>query len=125
TFSFSSPTITALHADGAPTNSQEIEFEPFNRPLHNRLQSLHSQIEAETERVAALRRDVPAESAAKWTKALERNNDEDGGLEVLEKEAEEAEELLKAMEAGETDVDAVGPLPSRHKETMKDWERAL
>ncbi|KAI5790736.1 hypothetical protein DFH27DRAFT_527700 [Peziza echinospora] len=63
-----STTITSLLTPATP----EPEYEAYDRALHSKVQELQNQIEAQTLRVAKLRRDVPARAVKRWEKALER-----------------------------------------------------
>lgn len=123
------------------------EFEPYDRTLHARLQSLYTDIETCTLKVSQQRRVMPGRALRRFEKAL--NHEVERDLKLLEQIAKEGEEMRKAR--GLPDVPLLQPKPEegvhamegveatgvgvakevelggeeRHKEMVKDWERSM
>lgn len=91
------------------------EFEPYDRKLHDRMKSLHAEVEFETLKVSELRREAPARA----TKIYEAQ---------LMKEFESDERILaeigKKIEVGEKAGDlGIKPL-ERKQDTEEEYARS-
>ncbi|KAF8458219.1 hypothetical protein BDZ91DRAFT_743285 [Kalaharituber pfeilii] len=118
-------------------NAPVEEFEPYDRTLHSRVQSLYSEIENTTLKVARQRREVPHKAARKYEKLLERELRESD--KVVEGIIKEGEELRKSrglvhsaatrsdgdgdVEMGGTGEESKGELMNLGGQKTEGWER--
>lgn len=91
------------------------EFEPYDRRLHDRMTSLHAELEAETLRVSQLRREAPARATRIYEERLRREFDGDERILV---------EIAKKTEADDKAGDlGIRPL-ERKEEIEEEYTRA-
>ncbi|RPB25507.1 hypothetical protein L211DRAFT_822220 [Terfezia boudieri ATCC MYA-4762] len=114
----STTTTTTTNPNSPPSmidmlKAETDEFEPYDRTLHARLQSLYTDIETCTLKVSQQRRVMPGRALRRFEKAL--NHEVERDLKLLEQIAKEGEEMRKAR----------GLPDERHKEMVKDWERSM
>lgn len=95
----------------------KTDLEPFDTRLADRIRALETQREGLTERVADLRRDVPATAASNFESIYL------GESERLEKEAQEArEKALQDVAGANIDLSAVDAL-GRWDDVKSSWEK--
>lgn len=85
------------------------EFEPYDRKLHDRMKSLHTELEIETLRVSQLRREAPAEATKIYEAQL---------IEEFEGDEKILAEIAKKIEVG----DRAGDLGIKPLERKQDTE---
>jgi kinetochor protein Mis14/NSL1 len=92
------------------------EFEPYDGKLHERVQSLHAELEVETLKVSQLRREAPARAIKIYEEQLKKESD--GDERILVEIAKKTEVDEKAGDLG------IRPL-GRKGEIEEEYVRSL
>lgn len=86
------------------------EFEPYDRRLHDRVTSLHAELEAETLKLSQLRREAPARATKAYQEQLKKEFDNDERVLV---------ELAKKVEV-ENEAGDIGIKPLERKDGIEE-----
>ncbi|KAL4800435.1 kinetochore protein Mis14 like-domain-containing protein [Aspergillus venezuelensis] len=96
----SSPEFPFPEAFTAPTELEQVEYEPFDAKLAARVTALYAQLESLTTTVAQLRRDAPGKAARGYAEALGKVIEEEDKLGGdLDDEGYEGEEDVEMQDA--------------------------
>ncbi|MCJ1446094.1 MAG: hypothetical protein MMC23_006599 [Stictis urceolatum] len=99
----------------APVDPDDPNFEPYDPKLADQLRSLHAALEAETTRVAELRREAPAKAAQNYAEKLK--------LDVEKRQSEVEDARLRAREEGERRAAIVKVKLERAEKVAQIWEK--
>ncbi|KAL4958210.1 kinetochore protein Mis14 like-domain-containing protein [Aspergillus filifer] len=135
----SSPEFPFPEAFTAPTELEQVEYEPFDAKLAARVTALYAQLESLTTTVAQLRRDAPGKAARGYVEALGKVIEEEDkfGEELDEEEGEEDVEMHDATTNGQTEGEKEGQgegenttsnkpeTRRRRKQPSKDTQREM
>lgn len=103
------PVESYMKKDGAE------EFEPYDRKLHDRMQSLHTELESETLKVSELRREAPARATKIYEAQLMKEFEGDERI---------LAEIAKKIEVGDKAGDlGIKPL-ERKQDTEEEYARS-